>query len=241
MPTSLSIGAFVLGAVLLLISVVSGGFKIFGAEVSGSSGRLGRLVAFVAGVVLIITGFLHEAREKSSPAESRTDVAATPQAPTIGTEPVATPQASTHLTARDTSPIVQQSAKRRDAAVSVQWRAGIPELMAIAASLSDAEKMTLGYNAMLTGQDVYGIYVRITNVGGVAIDVSPDDLRFSYNGVPVPLMRAEDRRFLQPTRIEPNHYADGVMTFNAPIALGGAVLANGRLSYQASGVQVTYK
>jgi hypothetical protein len=108
-------------------------------------------------------------------------------------------------------------------------------------SLSDAEKMTLGYNAMLTGQDVYGIYVRITNVGGVALDVSPDDLRFSYNGVPVPLMRADDRRFLQPMRIEPNHYADGVLTFSAPIALGGAVLMNGRLSYQASGVQVTYK
>jgi hypothetical protein len=43
MPENLAIGAFVLGSVLLLVSLLSGGFKLFGAEVSGTTGRIGRV------------------------------------------------------------------------------------------------------------------------------------------------------------------------------------------------------
>ncbi len=60
MPESLTIAAFVFGAVLILLSLVSGGFKIFGAEVSGTAGRLGRIVAFVLGLILIAFGLSHE-------------------------------------------------------------------------------------------------------------------------------------------------------------------------------------
>ena len=55
MPQSLSIGAFVFGAVLVLLSLVVGKFKIFGAEVEGTVGKAGRVIAFLFGVVLIAT------------------------------------------------------------------------------------------------------------------------------------------------------------------------------------------
>lgn len=57
MPPSITIGSFVLGAVLLLIAILSGGFKIFGAEVSGNTSVVGRLVAFVLGIIFILIGF----------------------------------------------------------------------------------------------------------------------------------------------------------------------------------------
>lgn len=56
MPQSITIAAFVFGAVLLLIAIVGGGFKIFGAEVSGSAGKGGRLGAGLAGVILLCVG-----------------------------------------------------------------------------------------------------------------------------------------------------------------------------------------
>jgi hypothetical protein len=53
MPKSLEIAEFVLGAVMLLLALVSGGFKIFGAEVSGTAGKLGRATAFILGLYFI--------------------------------------------------------------------------------------------------------------------------------------------------------------------------------------------
>ncbi len=56
MPQSLSIGAFVFGAVLVLLSLVAGKFEIFGAKVEGTVGKAGRVIAFFFGVFLISTG-----------------------------------------------------------------------------------------------------------------------------------------------------------------------------------------
>jgi hypothetical protein len=56
MPQSVTIAAFVLGAVLLLIAILHGGFKIFGAEVDGTAGRFGRIFAGLLGVILIAIG-----------------------------------------------------------------------------------------------------------------------------------------------------------------------------------------
>ena len=56
MPESLSIAAFVLGALLLLIALVPGGIELFGAKVPGMPGRLGRLIAFVLSIVFTVTG-----------------------------------------------------------------------------------------------------------------------------------------------------------------------------------------
>jgi PQQ-dependent catabolism-associated CXXCW motif protein len=68
LPQTLAIGIFVLGAVMLLLSVASGGFKIFGSEMPGVGSRTARIVAFVIGVVLL--GFsLYHFREEP-PAKS---------------------------------------------------------------------------------------------------------------------------------------------------------------------------
>jgi uncharacterized protein YecT (DUF1311 family) len=85
MPPTVSIAAFVLGSVLLLISVVSGGFKIFGAEVSGTAGVGGRVVAFLLGIVLLVAGFVGSRTEVQAPAgpvasnERRQDESAQPR------------------------------------------------------------------------------------------------------------------------------------------------------------------
>lgn len=55
-PQSITIAAFVFGAVLLLIALLGGGFKIFGAEVSGKAGAFGRPVAGITGMVLLMVG-----------------------------------------------------------------------------------------------------------------------------------------------------------------------------------------
>jgi hypothetical protein len=58
MPQSTQIAAFILGAVLLLIAVLGGGFTIFGAGVPGRVSTTGRLLAFVLSVVFFALGLI---------------------------------------------------------------------------------------------------------------------------------------------------------------------------------------
>jgi hypothetical protein len=69
MPQSITAAAFVLGAVLLLIAILHGSFKIFGAEVEGSTGRFGHIFAGFLGILLISIG-LFGSLYKSSPQPS---------------------------------------------------------------------------------------------------------------------------------------------------------------------------
>ena len=58
MPPNLSIGLFVLGAVLILIGFAGGNFKMFGAEVAATiSNRLLRFIATVFGTFLLIVAW----------------------------------------------------------------------------------------------------------------------------------------------------------------------------------------
>jgi len=66
MPESLTIAAFVFGAVLILLSLVGGEFKLYGAEVSGKASKFGRVVAFGLGVGLIIMGLSRDERPKAA-------------------------------------------------------------------------------------------------------------------------------------------------------------------------------
>lgn len=77
MPQSLAIGSFVLGGVLLLIAVVGGRFKLFGAQVEGSAGPFARLFAGLFGLVLLAAGFGSELAKPTS---------ADPQPPPGGTQ-----------------------------------------------------------------------------------------------------------------------------------------------------------
>jgi hypothetical protein len=66
MPQTITVAAFVFGAVLLLIALLGGRFKIFGAEVSEAVGRTGRIVAAVAGIVFICIGLYGSFPDKGS-------------------------------------------------------------------------------------------------------------------------------------------------------------------------------
>ena len=54
MPNSIEIGLLVLGGVLLLVAVLGGKFKLWGAEIEGTTGRAGRIGALILGLVFII-------------------------------------------------------------------------------------------------------------------------------------------------------------------------------------------
>lgn len=54
MPQSIQIGLLVLGGVLILIAILGGNFKVFGAEVTATvSNVFLRFVAFLLGVFLL--------------------------------------------------------------------------------------------------------------------------------------------------------------------------------------------
>ncbi len=54
MPSTLTLAVFVFGAVLLLIAIHGGPFKIFAAQITGKVSHVGRLAAGVVGVVMIV-------------------------------------------------------------------------------------------------------------------------------------------------------------------------------------------
>lgn len=55
MPDNLKIGAFVFGAILVLIALLGGNFKLFGAEVAATiSNRFLRFVAFALGITFLV-------------------------------------------------------------------------------------------------------------------------------------------------------------------------------------------
>jgi hypothetical protein len=56
MPPTITIGVFALGAVLTLIGIMGGAFKIFGTEISGTTGNVPRWIAGILGVLLIGVG-----------------------------------------------------------------------------------------------------------------------------------------------------------------------------------------
>lgn len=66
MPQTVTVAAFVFGAVLLLIALLGGKFKIFGAEVSGTAGRVGRSFAAAGGIALITIGLYFALRPNAS-------------------------------------------------------------------------------------------------------------------------------------------------------------------------------
>ena len=72
MPESLSIAAFVFGAVLLLIAFVGGNFKIFGAELSRTAGPVIRVISGVLGLVFVLVAFADTSTPDPDPIDDRT-------------------------------------------------------------------------------------------------------------------------------------------------------------------------
>jgi hypothetical protein len=85
-PQSITIAAFAFGAILLLIALLGGGFKLFGAEISGTTGRTGRGVAGILGIVFLAFGIYgsidsNRSRRSTPNADSSTD---NKDAPNVG-------------------------------------------------------------------------------------------------------------------------------------------------------------
>ena len=66
MPQNLSIAAFVLGAILLLVAIVGGGFKLFGAEIPSGISSGNRKAALIFGLIFFTLALLPE-RQKPEP------------------------------------------------------------------------------------------------------------------------------------------------------------------------------
>lgn len=114
MPQSITIAAFVFGAVLLLIALLGGSFKIFGAEVSGSAGKAGRTVAGLAGLVLVCIGLFGSfGNSENHPSD--------PQQASPPTSDASKPTSSDHATPNTTVP-VPSSRVEQNANINGVWR-----------------------------------------------------------------------------------------------------------------------
>ncbi len=89
MPENLKIGAFVFGAILVLIALLGGNFKLFGAEVAATiSNRFLRFVAFALGATFLVIA-MH------SPNPGNVSVVPTPTSPQPTQSPFSSPPLQT--------------------------------------------------------------------------------------------------------------------------------------------------
>ena len=123
MPQSITIAAFVFGAVLLLIALLGGGFKIFGAEVSGKAGAFGRPVAGVAGVILVLLGLFGAGSHQTQPStqQSTSDHPQTQPSAEQSTSdrPRTTPAVSQPKATQDATETPAEAVKPRDQAMNI--------------------------------------------------------------------------------------------------------------------------
>ncbi len=71
MPSTISIALIVLGAVLILVSIVGGKFKIFGAEIDDeTTSRTGRIIAMVLGLIFVAAAIIMDVSNPSNPNQS---------------------------------------------------------------------------------------------------------------------------------------------------------------------------
>lgn len=228
MPQTLAIGAFVLGAVLLLIAVLKGGFKIFGAEVSSSAGTGGRLVAGVLGLVLIVVGF---ALGHAEPAAQREEAAPTPAPGGAGP--------AQPLLRVNAAPAPAEAVAPAEApSLQLGWAVSPNDMQWLMQHASDEEKAGALVNALSTGTDVYVARVQLANTGSQALQFDPRHLRFTHDNQALPSELLSMPQFLRAARLDPGQQLAGLVLFRAPmLAVGGNQV---RLSYADPQVRVSY-
>lgn len=72
MPQNVTLAAFIFGAILVLIAIIGGSFKLFGAEISRTAGKPLRIVSGAMGAILIVVGLLNPIARSSAPSSSGT-------------------------------------------------------------------------------------------------------------------------------------------------------------------------
>ena len=101
MPGSVTIALVVLGGVLVLIAVLGGKFKIWGAEIEDSTGNPGRIAAGILGVVFIliaiVMGLIQNLPSPNASANQSQQTASISAAPTADLGGLSTPSSQTVL------------------------------------------------------------------------------------------------------------------------------------------------
>lgn len=184
-------------------------------------------VALAAIVVMVVVGVATSnkkpSRGPSSPAIAQ------PVATTDGTDsaPPALPPYRTLPTQR--------------ARINLSATDGTASLQALAARLPPAQLQALGLGVLLTGVDIYGIRVRISNSGTVPVRVFPGNLRVHFGDETVGVTTANHPLFLQQGIVQPGYYVEGVVMYQATIDVGAVIrLLGTSFSYNDPSIEVTY-
>lgn len=127
------------------------------------------------------------------------------------------------------------------ARLAVSCRDGTADLQAMAKGLSKRELTALGLAAVLTGTDVYGAKVTITNTGNVPIRVFPENVQVHFGKESTGVTTAPDPRFLRACVLKPGESTEGLVMYEAAIEIGAAMrLGSGKFSYTDPSVEVVY-
>lgn len=127
------------------------------------------------------------------------------------------------------------------ARLTVLCRDGTADLQAMARELSKRELTALGLSAVLTGTDVYGAKVTITNTGNVPVRVYPENVQVHFGTESADVTIAADPRFLRECVLQPKESAGGLVMYRAAIEIGAAMrLGRGKFSYTDPSVEVVY-
>jgi uncharacterized membrane protein len=127
----------------------------------------------------------------------------------------------------------------RDRAIRINWSDATDELQAFASELTLEEMLALGLTVAFTGHDIYAARAKITNVGESPVAFDPGRLQILYGERSIEIIPVDHRRMLQPGRIDPGYYVEGLVVYFAPIDLGAAVRrGGGSMSYADSDVRL---
>lgn len=127
------------------------------------------------------------------------------------------------------------------ARLTVSCRDGTADLQAMAKELSKRELTALGLSALLTGTDVYGARVTLTNTGNVPVRVDPENVQVHFGKESTGVTTAPDPRFLRACVLKPGESTEGLVMYEAAIEIGAAMrLGRGKFSYTDPSVEVVY-
>ena len=134
-----------------------------------------------------------------------------------------------------------QSFTPAKARINVAATDGTATLQALVARLPPAQVQVLGLGVLVTGVDVYGIKVRISNTGTASVRVFPGNLRIHFGQDTVGVMTANHPLFLQPCIVQPGNYVEGLVMYEAAVDVGAVIrLLGTSFSYDDSSITVTY-
>jgi hypothetical protein len=115
------------------------------------------------------------------------------------------------------------------------------ELQQLTAGMTDQELLALGLGVLLTGTDLYGARIQLTNTGNRPLRVYPENLAIHCGGDAVGVLTLPHPRFLQRGVLEPGATVGGLVMYRARVDVGAAMrLMGGGLSYTDPTIAVTY-